>query len=77
MTKLITGLAFVVLSALATAAPAWADPTPEPSPGYVISGPSGPTVGGLRSLPPICGTQPRACAGDWNPDTGAWEFPGT
>jgi hypothetical protein len=54
---------------------AGADPTPEPSPGYVIQGPTGPTVGGLRTLPPICGAQPRACAGNWNPDTGAWDFP--
>jgi hypothetical protein len=52
-----------------------ADPTPEPSPGYVIQGPGGPTVGGLRSLPPICGVQPRACAGNWSPDTGTWVFP--
>jgi hypothetical protein len=52
-----------------------ADPTPEPSPGYVIQGSTGPTVGGLRSLPPICGVQPRACAGNWDPNTGAWVFP--
>jgi hypothetical protein len=58
-------------------ATAHADPTPQPSPGYVIQAPTGPTVGGLRSLPPICGVQPRARAGNWNPDTGAWNFPGT
>jgi hypothetical protein len=52
-----------------------ADPTPEPSPPYVIQSPAGPTVGGMRTLPPICGTGPRACAGNWNPDTGAWDFP--
>ena len=51
------------------------DPTPEPSPPYVIQSPAGPTVAGLRSLPPICGTVPRACSGNWNPDTGAWDFP--
>jgi hypothetical protein len=58
---------------------AGADPTPAPAPapdpGYQIAGPSGPVVGGLRTLPPICGVQPRACAGKWNPDTGAWDFP--
>ena len=58
MTKLITGVA-AVLVALSTAGTAGADPTPEPSPGYVIQGPGGPTVGGLPSLPPICGVQPR------------------
>jgi hypothetical protein len=55
---------------------AGADPTPPPSP-YQIQGPNGPVVGGLRSMPPICGVQPRACAGNWNPDTGTWNFPGT
>jgi hypothetical protein len=58
--------------------PASADPTPPPSPGYIIQGPGESTVGGLRTLPPICATQPRACAGDWSPDTGTWVFaPGT
>ena len=56
------------------AVPARADPTPEPSP-YQIAGPSGPVVGGLRTLPPICGAQPRACAGNWDPNSGAWVFP--
>ena len=56
------------------AVPAGADPTPEPSP-YQIQGPNGPVYGGMRTLPPICGAQPRACAGNWNPDTGAWDFP--
>jgi hypothetical protein len=52
-----------------------ADPTQPPSPPYVIAGPSGPVVGGLRTLPPICGVQPRACAGDWDPSSGTWVFP--
>jgi hypothetical protein len=52
-----------------------ADPTPEPSPGYVIQTPGGPAVGGLRSLPPICGVQPRACAGNWDSNSGTWVFP--
>jgi hypothetical protein len=68
--------AAVLAAVVGIAAPtANADPTPEPSPGYVIQGPTGPTVGGLRSLPPICGVQPRACAGNWSPDTGTWVFP--
>jgi len=77
MTKLIAGVGTAVLVALATATPACADPTPAPAPPYVIQTPGGPTVGGLRTLPPVCGVQPRACSGDWNPDTGAWDFPGT
>jgi hypothetical protein len=51
-----------------------ADPTPPPSP-YQILGPNGPVVGGLRTLPPICAAQPRACAGNWDPNSGAWVFP--
>jgi hypothetical protein len=78
MTKhLICASVLVGVTVWLTPGTAGADPTPEPSPGYVIQGPGGPTVGGLRSLPPICGVQPRACAGNWNPDTGAWDFPGT
>lgn len=56
------------------AVPAGADPTPVPSP-YQIIGPNGPVYGGMRTLPPICGVQPRACAGNWSPDTGTWVFP--
>lgn len=68
--------ALCAMVALVIAAPtAAADPTPSPSPGYVIQGPAGPTVGGLRSLAPICGVQPLACAGHWDPSTGAWDFP--
>jgi hypothetical protein len=71
-TVVVAAVAVLVVGATGTAG---ADPTPEPSPGYVIQGPTGPTVGGLRSLPPICGVQPRACAGNWDPNTGAWVFP--
>jgi hypothetical protein len=76
MTKLITGVA-AVLVAFSSAGTAGAYPTPEPapSPGYVIQTPKGPQIGGLRTLAPICGTQPLACAGHWNPDTGTWDFP--
>jgi hypothetical protein len=67
--------AAVLAAVMGMAAPTgWADPTPAPSP-YQIAGPSGPVVGGLRTLPPICGTQPRACAGDWDPNSGTWVFP--
>src|ERR1700689_5495304 len=55
-------------------AEAHADPTPEPSP-YQIQGPNGPVYRGMRTLPPICGVQPRACARNWDPNSGAWGFP--
>ena len=65
-----------VLVALVTAVPAGADPTTQPAPPYVIVGtPGGPVYGGMRTLPPVCAAAPRACAGNWNPNTGAWEFP--
>jgi hypothetical protein len=70
-------VAVLVLGVSPSLAEAHADPTLAPSPPYVIQSPAGPTVGGLRSLPPVCGVQPRACAGNWNPETGSWEFPGT
>ena len=69
-------LALVVAVMLATAT-AHADPTPAPSPPYVIQTPAGPVLGGVRTLPPICTLQPRACNLVWSPDTGAWEAPET
>jgi hypothetical protein len=59
---------------IVVAGTAGADPTAPPSP-YQIAGPSGPVYGGMRTLPPICGAQPRACAGDWDPNSGTWVFP--
>jgi len=75
--RLLTIGVLLVAAVSTFVSPASADPTPEPSPPYVIQSPAGPTIGGLRSLPPICGVQPRACAGTWSPDTGTWDFPGT
>lgn len=74
--KLLVLVAILFAAGDANASPASADPTPAPSP-YQIQTPSGPVYGGMRTLPPICAAQPRACAGNWNPDTGAWDFPGT
>jgi hypothetical protein len=68
-------LVAVVIAMAAGTGTAGADPTPSPAPPYVIQTPGGPAVGGLRTLPPRCAVQPRACAGNWNPDTGAWDFP--
>ena len=60
--KVTVAVLAVAVAAMVVAAPAaGADPTPEPSP-YQIQGPNGPVYGGMRTLPPICGAQPRACA---------------
>jgi len=59
---------------VAAAGVAHADPTPPPPP-YVIVTPGGPTYGGLRTLPPICAAQPRACNLTWDPNTGTWQAP--
>ena len=73
--KVTVAVLAVAIAAMVVAAPAaGADPTPAPSP-YQIQGPNGPVYGGMRTLPPICGTQPRACAGDWDPNSGTWVFP--
>lgn len=72
--KLLVLTIMFSLNMMVLAVPAGADPTPQPSPGYAIQGPV-PTVGGLRSLPPICGAQPRACAGNWDQNSGTWVFP--
>jgi hypothetical protein len=72
----ITTVTGVIAAMLAGAGAAGADPgTPQPPSPYQIQGPSGPVVGGLRTLPSICAAQPRACAGNWSPDTGSWVFP--
>jgi hypothetical protein len=73
--KLVVLGVLLVAAGVAFATPAGADPTPPPSPPYQIQTPGGPVVGGLRSLPPICGVQPRACAGNWDPNSGTWVFP--
>jgi hypothetical protein len=79
MTKTRCVLAAVALAIAAVAAAtgtAGADPTPEPGP-FQIIGPNGPVVQGAPTYPPICLAQPRACSLTWNPDTGAWNAPGT
>jgi hypothetical protein len=76
MMRLLVLGGLLVAAGVTIVTPANADPTPPPSP-YQIQGPNGPVYGGMRTLPPICGVQPRACAGNWNPSTGAWDFPGT
>jgi hypothetical protein len=73
--KLLLVLCSVLIAAGGTfVSPASADPTPPPSP-YQIQGPNGPVYGGMRTLPPICGLQPRACSGNWDPNSGTWVFP--
>jgi hypothetical protein len=70
-------VALVVLTVLSPAPLTVADPTPAPGP-YQIITPAGSTIGGLRTLPPICAVQPRSCAMTWDPSTRAWNTsPGT
>jgi hypothetical protein len=73
---------FAASTVLATAAvlsapTAGADPTPPPSPGYQIPGPSGPEFPGAQTYPPQCLRNMRACGFEYNPDTGAWAAPPT
>jgi hypothetical protein len=63
------------LSAIAAAGTAGADPTPPPSPGYQIPGPSGPEFPGAQTYPPQCLRNMRACGFEYDPDTGAWSAP--
>jgi hypothetical protein len=73
MTKLMVLLAAAVGVGFQTDTVAGADPTPTPGPVYSVPG----GLLGTQPLPAICGSQPRACAGNWDPNTGAWEFPKT
>ena len=75
--RFLFALATAVVAALTAPATAGADPTPAPSPGYKIQTRNGPVIGGLPNLPAICAVQPRACALNYDPNTGAWERPGT
>jgi hypothetical protein len=70
--RIVLAVTVMVVAAPGTAG---ADPAPPPSPPYVIQTPAGPTVGGLRTLPPVCAAQPLACNLTWDPNTGAWEAP--
>jgi len=72
--RLILLATVMVAAGVTFVPPASADPAPSPGP-YQIITPSGPQIGGLRTLPPICAVQPRACNLNWNPNTGAWDAP--
>jgi hypothetical protein len=74
--RLLTLAAAAVAVTFVTPGTAGADPdTQAPAPPYQILTPAGPTVGGLRTLPPVCAAQPLACNLTWNPNTGAWDGP--
>jgi hypothetical protein len=76
MPKIVLAAAAVVAMVVAAPGTAGADPaSPQPPSPYQIQGPSGPTVGGLRTLPPVCAAQPLACSMTWNPSTGTWDAP--
>jgi hypothetical protein len=50
-----------------------ADPTPQPTPGYQIAGPSGPQFPGTQVYPPRCLDAMLACGFRYHPDTGTWQ----
>jgi hypothetical protein len=69
--------AAVLAAVMGIVAPtAAADPTPAPSPGYQIAGPSGPQFPGTQTYPPRCLEAMLACGFRYHPDTGTWP-PGT
>ena len=74
--KLLILAAALLAGMLAVSGTAHADPSPSPGP-YQIITPPGAVLGGLPNLPAECAVQPRTCSLNWNPDTGAWERPGT
>jgi hypothetical protein len=74
MMKQLICAAVLAAGAVVMAGTANADPTPEPGP-YQIQTPGGLVVGGLRTLPPVCAVQPRACSMTWDPNTGTWNAP--
>ena len=74
--RLLTLAAAAAAVTFVTPGTAGADPdTQAPAPPYQILTPAGPTVGGLRTLLPVCAAQPLACNLTWNPNTGAWDAP--
>jgi hypothetical protein len=72
MSKPIAALLAVAAMVVASAGTAGADPTPPPTPGYQIPGPSGPEFPGAQVYPPRCLRQMLACGFRYAPDTGTW-----
>jgi hypothetical protein len=68
-------LAAAAVAAMVATAPgaAVADPTPAPSPGYQIPGPSGPQFPGVQTYQPHCLAAPLSCGFRYHPDTGTWQ----
>jgi hypothetical protein len=75
MRLLALGVA-VIATMVAAAGTAHADPTPPPSPGYQIPGPSGPQFPGVQTYPPQCLRNMLACGFRYEPGSGTWQ-PGT
>jgi hypothetical protein len=70
------GLAAVAAAAVVVAAgTAGADPTPQPTPGYQIAGPSGPVFPGTQVYPPRCLEAMMSCGFRYDPGTGTWNAP--
>jgi hypothetical protein len=75
--KLLALSAAVIAMMVAAGGTAHADPTPPPSPGYQIQGPSGgPQFPGAQVYPPRCRWQPRSCGLEYDPGSGTWNQSG-
>ncbi|MGO9102385.1 MAG: hypothetical protein ACLP9Y_24225 [Mycobacterium sp.] len=74
MTKQLICAAVLTAVGVVIAAPAiaGADPTPPPTPGYQIAGPSGPQFPGAQVYPPQCLRNLLACGFRYDPATGTW-----
>jgi hypothetical protein len=71
----ITTVTGVIAAMLAGAGTAGANPTPAPTPGYQIAGPSGPQFPGSQVYPPRCLAAMLACGFRYDPGTGTWNAP--
>jgi hypothetical protein len=69
----LLAVVFMLLAAGAKfLAPAHADPTPAPSPGYQIPTPAGPVFPGVQSYPPRCLVAPLSCSMQYDAGSGTW-----
>jgi hypothetical protein len=75
-TAAAVGLLAALLAALG-AAPAHADPAPEPPTPYQIAGPDGPLLPVNEVLPPVCAHAMQTCGFFLDPGTMTWLPRGT
>jgi hypothetical protein len=76
MKRLMVASWLALASTFVEPATASADPTPAPTPGYQITGASGPQFPGAQVYPPQCLRNTLACGFRYDPGSGTWQ-PGT